>query len=465
VPRCGVLFAIDEVITGFRLAYGGAQERFGVVPDLATYGKVLGGGLPVGAITGRADLMEVFTGLGAERGIFSGGTFSGNPLTMEAGAAAVSHLRDHPEIYSRLDAAGDRLAAAVNGFCEARQIPAQMKHVGSMFHMFFQREPIDSMRDVNARTTAGRESVLPARAEPRRARPRARQRRVPVRGVHGDAEIDYADRRCSGARRSIGSRVSGHQHRARSAKRCASFLDEHLTPDMREAARPHDHGVRRQGPGHALAADPGASAAGRCPRGRRSTAASTGRRHRSTSSAKSAPTHAPGLIPLGLRMLAPVLFRYGTREQKRYYLPRILSGEHYWCQGYSEPGSGSDLSSLKTTAVKDGDDYVVNGTKIWTTHAHFADHIFCLVRTIHRQAPGRNHFLLIPMSTPGITVEPIITLAGDHEVNQVFFDDVRVPQATGWGRRTRAGRWPSTCSSSNAAAAARHRASRWRSTS
>ncbi len=143
----GVLFGIDEVITGFRLAYGGAQERFGVVPDLATYGKVLGGGLPVGAVTGRADVMEVFTGLAAKRGIFSGGTFSGNPLTMEAGAAMLSHLREHPEIYGRLDAAGDRLAAAVNGFCEANRIPAQMKHAGSMFHMFFQREPIDCMRD------------------------------------------------------------------------------------------------------------------------------------------------------------------------------------------------------------------------------------------------------------------------------------------------------------------------------
>ena len=140
--------------------------------------------------------------------------------------------------------------------------------------------------------------------------------------------------------------------------------------------------------------------------------------------------HAPGLIPLGLRMLAPVLFRYGTREQKDHYLPRILSGEHYWCQGYSEPGAGSDLSSLKTSAVKDGDDYVVNGTKIWTTHAHFADHIFCLVRTDNSGKPQAGiTFLLIPMNTPGITVEPIITLAGDHEVNQVFFDDVRVPQA------------------------------------
>lgn len=139
---------------------------------------------------------------------------------------------------------------------------------------------------------------------------------------------------------------------------------------------------------------------------------------------------APGLIPLGLRMLAPVLFKYGTPEQKAHYLPKILSGEHYWCQGYSEPGSGSDLSSLKTAAVSDGDDYVVNGTKIWTTHAQFADHIFCLVRTDSSGKPQAGiTFLLIPMDLPGITVQPIITIAGDHEVNQVFFDDVRVPQA------------------------------------
>lgn len=145
---------------------------------------------------------------------------------------------------------------------------------------------------------------------------------------------------------------------------------------------------------------------------------------------ESARAGAPGLIPLGLRMLAPVLFKYGTPEQQAYYLPRILSGEHYWCQGYSEPGAGSDLSSLRTRAVKDGDDYVVNGSKIWTTHAHFADHIFCLVRTDDSGRPQTGiTFLLIPLTTPGITVEPILTLAGDHEVNQVFFNDVRVPQA------------------------------------
>ncbi len=137
---------------------------------------------------------------------------------------------------------------------------------------------------------------------------------------------------------------------------------------------------------------------------------------------------APGLIPLGLRMLAPVIFKYGTPEQQAEYLPKMLTGEHYWCQGYSEPGSGSDLASLKTRAERDGDEYIVNGTKIWTTHAQFADHIFCLVKTKSDGKPQAGiSFLLIDMSAPGITVEPIITMAGDHEVNQVFFDNVRVP--------------------------------------
>ena len=137
---------------------------------------------------------------------------------------------------------------------------------------------------------------------------------------------------------------------------------------------------------------------------------------------------APKLIPLGLRMLAPVLFKYGTKEQQDYYLPKMLSAEHYWCQGYSEPGSGSDLASLKTRAERDGDFYVVNGTKIWTTNAHHADHIFCLVKTNPDVKPQAGiSFLLIEMNSPGISVEPIITMAGDHEVNQVFFDNVRVP--------------------------------------
>jgi alkylation response protein AidB-like acyl-CoA dehydrogenase len=138
---------------------------------------------------------------------------------------------------------------------------------------------------------------------------------------------------------------------------------------------------------------------------------------------------APSLAPMGLRMCGPVLMRYGTPEQKAHYLPRILSGEDYWCQGYSEPGAGSDLASLQLRAVSDGDDYVLSGSKIWTTHAQFANRMFCLVRT---EASGRPQqgitFLLLDMHSPGLSVRPIITLAGDHEVNQVFFEDVPVPK-------------------------------------
>jgi glutamate-1-semialdehyde 2,1-aminomutase len=185
----GVLFGIDEVITGFRVAYGGAQQRFGVQPDIATYGKVLGGGLPVGGITGRADLMNCFTGLAAERGVFSGGTFSGNPLTMEAGRAMVTHLRDHPEIYSRIDAMGDRLAAAINLYCEANQMPAQMKNVGSMFHMFFQREPVNSSRDAN-RVNVSAQKAFYLHALNRGVLVPGTQRAF-LCAAHSDADIDH----------------------------------------------------------------------------------------------------------------------------------------------------------------------------------------------------------------------------------------------------------------------------------
>ncbi len=137
---------------------------------------------------------------------------------------------------------------------------------------------------------------------------------------------------------------------------------------------------------------------------------------------------APMLIPLGLGMLAPVLLAFGSEEQKQKYLPKMLSGEHYWCQGYSEPGSGSDLASLKLKAERKDDHYLVNGSKLWTTHAQFADHIFCLVRTDNSGRPQQGiSFLLIEMDSPGVTVDPIITMALDHEVNQVFFEDVKVP--------------------------------------
>lgn len=139
---------------------------------------------------------------------------------------------------------------------------------------------------------------------------------------------------------------------------------------------------------------------------------------------------APNLTVLGLKLLAPVLWTFGSKEQKATYLPRILSGEDYWCQGFSEPGAGSDLASLSTRAVRDGANYIVNGSKIWTTHAHHANHMFTLVRTnpeLKKQA-GIS-FLLIDLSTPGVSVRPILTTAGDHEVNQVFLEDVIVPAA------------------------------------
>jgi acyl-CoA dehydrogenase len=139
---------------------------------------------------------------------------------------------------------------------------------------------------------------------------------------------------------------------------------------------------------------------------------------------------APSLAPMGLGMCGPMLIGYGTEAQKAYYLPRILSGEDYWCQGYSEPGSGSDLASLKLRADGDGDHYVLHGTKIWTTHAHYANRMFCLVRTDDAGRPQQGiTFLLLDMDTPGISVEPIVFASGTHEVNQVFFDDVRVPKA------------------------------------
>lgn len=147
---------------------------------------------------------------------------------------------------------------------------------------------------------------------------------------------------------------------------------------------------------------------------------------------------APMLIPLGLLMLAPVIMAFGSDQQKSELLPKILSGEHYWCQGYSEPGSGSDLASLKLKAEPDGDDYILNGSKMWTTHAHLADHIFCLVRTDNSGKPQRGiSFLLVAMDTPGVSVAPILTMAGDHEVNQVFFDNVRVPQSNRIGEENK----------------------------
>ncbi|HIF74290.1 MAG TPA: pimeloyl-CoA dehydrogenase large subunit [Porticoccaceae bacterium] len=137
---------------------------------------------------------------------------------------------------------------------------------------------------------------------------------------------------------------------------------------------------------------------------------------------------APEPVPFGMKMVAPVIMAYGSEEQKQRFLPDILASNVWWCQGYSEPNSGSDLASLKTSAVRDGDEYVINGSKTWNTYGQYADWIFCLVRTdtTVKKQEGIS-FLLIDMHSPGITVKPIVLLDGHAEVNEVFFDDVRVP--------------------------------------
>jgi alkylation response protein AidB-like acyl-CoA dehydrogenase len=142
-----------------------------------------------------------------------------------------------------------------------------------------------------------------------------------------------------------------------------------------------------------------------------------------------AEANAPLVVPFGVKMVAPILYTFGNDAQKSRFLPDILASNVWWCQGYSEPGSGSDLASLKTKADLDGSDYIVNGTKTWTTLGQHADWIFCLVRTrsdVARKQEGIS-FLLIDMKTPGVTVNPIITIEGGHEVNEVHFDNVRVP--------------------------------------
>lgn len=146
----------------------------------------------------------------------------------------------------------------------------------------------------------------------------------------------------------------------------------------------------------------------------------------------------PPILPFGVNMVAPVIMAFGNEEQKAYFLPRILSCQDWWCQGYSEPGAGSDLASLKTSAVRDGDHYIVNGQKTWTTLAQHADMIFCLVRTdpAVRKQEGIS-FLLIDMHTPGVTVRPIRMLDEEYEVNEVFFDNVRVPVANLIGQENR----------------------------
>ncbi|MFV3073536.1 acyl-CoA dehydrogenase family protein [Niveispirillum fermenti] len=147
---------------------------------------------------------------------------------------------------------------------------------------------------------------------------------------------------------------------------------------------------------------------------------------------------APLIYPLGVRLAGPVIIAFGSDAQKQRYLPRILSGEDYWCQGFSEPGAGSDLASLTTRAVADGEDYIVNGSKIWTTHAHHANRMFTLVRT---GTDGRKQdgisFLVIDMDSPGVEVRPIISIGGEHDLNQVFLTDVRVPRANRIGEENK----------------------------
>ncbi len=138
---------------------------------------------------------------------------------------------------------------------------------------------------------------------------------------------------------------------------------------------------------------------------------------------------APPIAPFGPTMCASVLLQFGSEEQKKRFLPRIYHCDDFWCQGYSEPGAGSDLASLKCRAERQGDHYLVNGQKIWTTLGHYGDWIFCLVRTdntVSKKQEGIS-FLLIDMKTPGITVRPLVLLDEGHEVNEVFFDDVKVP--------------------------------------
>jgi alkylation response protein AidB-like acyl-CoA dehydrogenase len=149
----------------------------------------------------------------------------------------------------------------------------------------------------------------------------------------------------------------------------------------------------------------------------------------------------PATIPFGLSMVGPVIYQFGTPEQKEKFLPRVLASDDWWCQGYSEPGSGSDLASLKTKAELDGDHYVINGAKIWTTYAQYADWIFVLVRTSNegKRQEGIT-FILVDMKTPGIKINPIISIDNHHSLNEVEFNDVRVPVANvvgdvdkGWG--------------------------------
>ena len=147
---------------------------------------------------------------------------------------------------------------------------------------------------------------------------------------------------------------------------------------------------------------------------------------------------APWVIPFGINYVGPVIYTFGNEAQKQQHLPNILTSDVFWCQGYSEPNAGSDLAGLQTRARRDGDDYIVRGQKIWTSYAHWADWMFCLVRTAEGGKPQEGiSFLLIDMRSPGITVRPIISIDMAHHLNEVFFDDVRVPAANLVGQESR----------------------------
>ncbi|WFR77761.1 acyl-CoA dehydrogenase family protein [Janthinobacterium rivuli] len=205
-----------------------------------------------------------------------------------------------------------------------------------------------------------------------------------------------------------------------------AFLDAHLPADLQRKVRQHlrlnrDDYVRW----HKIVAQQG-WAAPAWPVEHGGTGWTAVQRHIWEDECARAAT--PPILPFGVNMVAPVIMAFASAEQKAYYLPRILNCDDWWSQGYSEPGAGSDLASLKTTAQRDGDHYIVNGQKTWTTLGQHADMIFCLVRTDStvRKQEGIS-FLLIDMKTPGITVRPIIMLDEEHEVNEVFFDNVSVP--------------------------------------
>ncbi len=214
-----------------------------------------------------------------------------------------------------------------------------------------------------------------------------------------------------------------------------AFLDAELTPEMRRATAlmtsvyaPHDLAMAWQKILHARgwAAPAWPVEYGGC---------GWSAAQRYIYASELAAAGAPPLSPMGIGMCGPVLIGHGTAEQKAHYLPRMLSGEHLWCQGYSEPGSGSDLASLRMSAVEDGEDFVCSGHKLWTTHADAANWIFCLVRTSQERIPQQGiTFLLIDMTTPGVSVSPILMLSGEHIQNDVFFSEVRVPKANVVGK-------------------------------